>query len=93
MHRENGKNKALQNEELKPLSAEAKSFVVGEIYEHYKGKRYKILSVGRNSETLEETVVYQALYPDYDVWIRPLKMFLENILINGHPQPRFKKVQ
>ena len=81
------------NEELKPLSSAARSFVGGEIYEHYKGKRYKVLSVGRNSETLEETVVYQALYGDHDVWVRPLKMFLENIAINGQTQPRFKKVQ
>ena len=82
-----------QNEALKPLSAEAQSFRGGEIYEHYKGKRYKIQSIGRNSETLEEIVVYQALYGDHDVWVRALSMFLEDIVINGQPQPRFKQVQ
>jgi hypothetical protein len=81
------------NEVLKPFSAEAKSFVGGEIYEHYKGKLYRILSVGRNSETLEESIVYQALYGDQDVWIRPLSMFLETIVIDGEPQPRFKRVE
>ncbi|HSX04348.1 MAG TPA: DUF1653 domain-containing protein [Rhabdochlamydiaceae bacterium] len=82
-----------QNEELKPFSSEAKAILEGEIYEHYKGKRYKVLSVGRNSETLEETIIYQALYGTHDVWVRPLKMFSENIVINGLPQPRFKRVQ
>jgi hypothetical protein len=82
-----------QNEELKPLSYEAKSFQGGEIYEHYKGKRYKILSVGRNSESLEETIVYQALYGNHDVWVRPLKMFSENVVISGQSYPRFKRVQ
>ncbi len=82
-----------QNEELKPLSSEAKSFQGGEIYEHYKGKQYKVLSVGRNSETLEEIIVYQALYGNHDVWVRPLKMFSENVVINGLSQPRFKRVR
>lgn len=81
------------NEELKPLSSIAKSFVGGEIYEHYKGKRYRVLSVGRNSETLEESIVYQALYGNHDIWIRPLTMFLEDVSINGQLQPRFKRVQ
>ena len=102
MHWDNGKMKELrcyynppsppQNEELKPFSAEAKSFIGSEIFEHYSGKRYKILSVGRNSETLEESIVYQALYGDGDVWIRPLAMFLESVMINGEKKPRFKRV-
>ncbi len=83
----------LPNEELKPFSAVAKSFAGGEIFEHYKGKRYKVLAVGRNSENLEECVVYQALYGDRDVWVRPLGMFLENIVINGIEQPRFRRIQ
>ena len=100
---ENGKLKELrcyynppnppQNDVLKSFSAAAKSFVEGAIYEHYKGKRYKILSVGRNSENLEESVIYQALYGERDVWVRPLGMFLETIVIDGQTQPRFKRVQ
>ncbi len=81
------------HEELKPLSEEAKSFVGGEIYEHYRGKRYKILSVGRSEATLEECIVYQALYGDRDVWVRPLRMFLEKVVVEGESQPRFKRVQ
>ena len=75
------------------FSAAARSMTAGYIYEHYKGMRYKILGVARHSETLEEMVVYQALYGDGDTWVRPLEMFLEDVTINGQVQPRFKLVQ
>lgn len=81
------------DEVLKPFSDQAKLLIEGAIYEHYKGKRYKILCTGRNSETLEESVVYQAEYGDNDVWIRPLSMFLENIDLDGKVQPRFKRIK
>lgn len=59
-------------------------------YEHYKGKRYKVIGVARHSETLEELVVYQALYGENGLWVRPLEMFFENVEINGKQTPRFK---
>jgi len=62
------------------------------IYEHYKGKRYEVLCVAKHSETLEETVIYQALYGDKDIWVRPLKMFEESVEVNGKSVPRFKYV-
>lgn len=83
----------VKDESLKPFSEQAKLLVEGEVYEHYKGSRYKILCVGRNSETLEESVVYQAENGDKDVWIRPLSMFLENIDLNGKVQPRFRRIK
>ncbi|NGX60812.1 MAG: hypothetical protein K940chlam9_00283 [Chlamydiae bacterium] len=83
---------ATESEELKPLSSAAKSLKKGAIYEHYKEKRYQVLAVGRNSETLEEVVIYQALYGDQDVWSRPLGMFMETVEIEGHVVPRFKKI-
>jgi hypothetical protein len=70
----------------------AKSIAVGSVYEHYKGLRYKILSVARHTETLEELVVYQALYGEEGIWVRPLTMFLEDVQIDGKWQPRFKLV-
>lgn len=75
------------------FSSIAKSIVVGSLYEHYKGLRYKIIGVARHSETLEELVIYQALFGESDMWVRPLVKFLENIVINGQSQPRFKLVQ
>jgi hypothetical protein len=78
---------------LPPLSPMAKSLVIGGLYEHYKGNQYKVLSVARHSETLEELVVYQALYGEKGVWVRPLAMFLEDVNINGQLQPRFKSLK
>lgn len=70
--------------------------IIGSMYEHYKGKKYKVLALGRHTETLEEYVVYQALYHDEKfgnnaIWIRPLAMFTESIVIEGLKQPRFKE--
>lgn len=73
------------------LSEKAKSLQPG-IYEHYKGKRYEVLGVALHSETLEELVVYRALYGERLTWVRPLEMFLEEIEIDGVKKPRFKKV-
>lgn len=78
---------------LPPLSPLAKTVVMNGLYEHYKGLHYKILAIARHSETLEELVVYQALYGEKEVWIRPLAMFLENVTIDGKSQSRFKLVQ
>ncbi len=69
----------------------------GALFEHYEGKKYKILSVGRHTETLEMCVVYEALYDskefgDHAIWIRPLEMFLENVIVNGEQKPRFKSL-
>ncbi len=80
-------------EVLTGFSPAAKSIIVGSLYEHYKGHRYKIIGIARHSETLEELVVYQALYGEGDIWVRPLSMFLENIVIDGVLQPRFKLVE
>ena len=46
------------------------------VYQHYKGKSYEVTGVAKHSETLEELVVYRALYGKYDLWVRPLGMFL-----------------
>jgi len=80
--------KSLQN-----LSDSAKSVVVGGLYEHYKKLRYRVLAIARHSESLEELVVYQALYGDGGVWVRPVAMFVENILVDGELQPRFALVE
>ena len=66
-------------------------------YQHFKGKFYKVLGTARNSETLEEFVVYQALYTSKEfgknaLWIRPKKMFLEKVAHESRKVPRFKYI-
>jgi len=62
------------------------------IYQHYKGERYDVLGVARHSETEEWLVVYRALYGDHGLWVRPLAMFQEKILVAGELRPRFEIV-
>ncbi len=62
-------------------------------YEHYKGKQYEVVGVAKHSETLEELVVYRALYGEHDLWVRPLKMFLETVEIEGKKIPRFRFIE
>ncbi len=59
-------------------------------YRHYKGKEYKVIGVARHSETLEELVIYRALYGNFDLWARPLKMFLEDVKVDGKKMTRFE---
>lgn len=59
-------------------------------YEHYKGKRYKVLGLARHSETGEMMVVYQKLYDDHGWSVRPLIMFLEDVEIDDKKMPRFR---
>lgn len=66
-------------------------------YQHYKGKLYEVIGVAHHSETLEELVVYKALYDSKDfgknaLWVRPLKMFLEEVEVDGKRMPRFRFV-
>ena len=66
-------------------------------YQHYKGKFYEVIGVARHSETLEELVVYRALYDSEKfgnnaLWVRPKSMFLETVNVDGKEVPRFKYV-
>lgn len=55
---------------------------IGKVYRHFKGNYYHIKEIAIHSETLEEYVVYQALYGEYKTYIRPKEMFLEEADIN-----------
>lgn len=60
-------------------------------YQHYKGNFYRVIGVSKHSETLEDLVVYETLYdnPRGKLWVRPLKMFTENVIVDGKEVPRF----
>ncbi|MCX6743497.1 MAG: DUF1653 domain-containing protein, partial [Candidatus Parcubacteria bacterium] len=51
---------------------------------------YELIGIAKHSETLEEFVVYKQLYGNGSLWVRPVKMFLEKVEINGHKVPRFR---
>ena len=59
------------------------------IYQHFKGNRYQLLYVARHSETLEDMVVYRALYGEGGVWVRPASMWNEHVEKDGYSGPRF----
>ena len=58
-------------------------------YRHYKGNEYTVLGVARQSETLEELVVYRQEYGERGLWVRPAAMFAETVLVDGKTVPRF----
>ncbi|MBM4418868.1 MAG: DUF1653 domain-containing protein [Chloroflexi bacterium] len=67
-------------------------------YRHFKGGLYEVVGVGRHSETLEEMVVYRALYdsPEFgpdSLWVRPRAMFLEMVTVDGLEVSRFAPLE
>lgn len=63
------------------------------LYRHYKNKPYKYIGEARHSETLDEVVIYEALYENKlgNIWVRPKQMFFESVEVNGKSVPRFKE--
>lgn len=59
------------------------------VYRHYKGNYYALLYIAKHSETTEPMAVYRQLYGNHEVWVRPLRMFTENIQADGKEIPRF----
>ncbi len=62
-------------------------------YRHYKGNDYTVVGLARHSETREELVVYRAEYGERGLWVRPLKMFTEEVEVDGRRVPRFALVK
>lgn len=61
-------------------------------YRHFKGGKYKVLAIGQDSETLEKVVIYQALYGEMKVWVRPYEMFFGKTMKDGVEIDRFKEI-
>lgn len=59
-----------------------------DVYRHYKGGIYNVIGMGKHSETQEELVFYEGT--DGKLWARPVKMFMEEIEVNGQKVPRFQ---
>ena len=63
------------------------------LYRHFKGNLYRLLYVAKHSETLEPMVVYQALYGEMGIWVRPASMWNEQVDRDGYHGPRFYPVE
>ena len=88
----------LSHLQAEPSVVTAYPLSVGQIWQHYKGKKYEIIAIGHHSETEEQMVVYKGLYNDpvfgnNPVWIRPVPMFLESIEYDGARVKRFVLLQ
>lgn len=65
---------------------------IGKKYMHFKGNEYLVINVAKHSETLENMVVYQALYGERGLWVRPLSMFLGKKEVDGNMVNRFEEI-
>ncbi len=67
--------------------------VIGHTFRHFKGNLYRLEGFAKDSETLEELVVYRALYGEHGLWVRPAKMFFETVERDGKTMRRFELVE
>jgi hypothetical protein len=67
--------------------------LVGRTFRHFKGNLYRLEGFAKDSETLEEMVVYRALYGEHGLWVRSSKMFFETIERNGKRMKRFELLE
>ena len=58
-------------------------------YRHFKGNEYEVLYIGKDSETMEDVVIYRALYGQNEVWVRPARMWNETVERDGRIYKRF----
>ena len=63
------------------------------LYRHFKGNQYRLLYVAKHSETLEPMVVYQALYGEMGIWVRPASMWTEHVDRDDYHGPRFYPIE
>ena len=65
---------------------------MNQYYRHFKGNIYRVLHIAKHSETLEDMVVYHAMYGERGIWVRPLAMFKEEIERDGKTVRRFSPI-
>ena len=75
--------------DLTPPPAECRMEIRPGRYRHFKGGEYEVIGMARHSETMEELVVYRALYGERGLWVRPAAMWLETVERDGKQFQRF----
>ena len=63
------------------------------VYRHYKGNAYEVIGFAKHSETLEDVVIYKALYGERETWVRPLSMWETSIEVDGNTVKRFEYIE
>ncbi len=63
------------------------------LYRHFKGNIYEVIDTARHSETKQDMVIYRALYEDFGLWVRPIDLFTEEVVLNGNKIPRFQLIE
>ena len=61
-------------------------------YKHFKGNYYEVIALAKHSETLEDMIVYKALYGEHGMWVRPASMWNEEVEVDGVKVKRFEYV-
>ena len=61
-------------------------------YRHFKGMEYEVVDIAKNSETLEDMIIYKQLYGDGSLWVRPASMWNENVEKDGKTTKRFEYI-
>lgn len=77
----------------KEKMTEEEASLAGRTFRHFKGNLYRLEGFAKDSETLEEMVVYRALYGDGGLWVRPAKIFFETVERDGKTMKRFELVE
>ena len=62
-------------------------------YRHFKGGEYEVIGIAHHSETMEDMVVYRALYGEGDLWVRPVSMWDEDVVRDGVTYKRFTLIE
>ena len=75
------------------MKTEEQQKLIGREFRHFKGNLYRLEGFAKDSETLEEMVVYRALYGEGGLWVRPAKMFFETIERDGKKTKRFELLE
>ena len=77
---------------MREISLNVYHDMTGKYYRHFKGNIYRVLHIAKHSETLEDMVVYQAMYGERGIWVRPKAMFEEVIERDGQTYIRFSPI-
>lgn len=75
------------------LGGDTMQSVLPGVYRHYKGNNYQVLYLAKHSETLEDMVVYRALYGERGIWVRPASMWNEMVDYQGKQVKRFTYIE